>query len=290
LALPERQVLAWLQPDAPGLFTPERFPVFNLLVPEGRYYGFPVHGVPGFKFGKYHHFEEIVDPDYYQRDPTWEDEDLLRNFASRYFPQGAGPTMSLVACMFTNSPDNHFIIDLHPEYPQVSFATGFSGHGYKFASVIGEIMADLADWGRSRHDLQLFNLARFTGQVSELYRDHPGRIRTGDRDLRRQPRALPRRRTGTRTATTRRIRETRLRSPRSGPPSSRRNDRDQRTNRVGGQILKRTRTRPLRPAGPMSGSPLGSVQQRGREFIHQDYRWDTTDPRFWEKDDVQTFW
>jgi hypothetical protein len=156
--------------------------------------------------------------------------------------------------------------------------------------VIGEIMADLADWGRSRHDLQLFNLARFTGQVSELYRDHPGRIRTGGQDLRSHRRALPRRRARTRTQTTRRIRETRVRSPRSRPPSRRRNTRDQRTNRVGGQILKRTRTRQLQPAGPMSGSPLGTVQHRGREFIDQDYRWDTTDPRFWEKDDVQTFW
>ncbi len=138
-AIPERQVLAWLQPERPELFTPERFPVFNLLVPEGRYYGFPVHTIPGFKFGKYHHFEEVVQPDSYDREPDLEDEEMLRDFAARYFPEGAGPTMTLKACMFTNSPDKHFIIDLHPEYPQVSFAGGFSGHGYKFASVIGEV-------------------------------------------------------------------------------------------------------------------------------------------------------
>ena len=60
LAVPERQVLAWLQPTRPEYF--QYFPVFNLLVDEGRFYGFPVHGVPGFKFGKYHHLEEKVDP------------------------------------------------------------------------------------------------------------------------------------------------------------------------------------------------------------------------------------
>ena len=55
LAVPERQVLAWLQPTTPAWFEPGRFPVFNLQVEEGRYYGFPVYEVPGFKFGRYHH-------------------------------------------------------------------------------------------------------------------------------------------------------------------------------------------------------------------------------------------
>jgi len=291
LVTPERQVLAWLQPDAPQLFTPHRFPVFNLLVPEGRFYGFPVHGVPGFKFGKYHHFQEVVDPDIYHRDPTWEDEDMLRDFASRYFPEGAGPTMSLVACMFTNSPDNHFIIDLHPRYPQVSFAAGFSGHGYKFASVIGEIMADLADWRHSRHDLRLFNLARFTGQVSDLHRGTPGleirsrgrksrpigrrhrrprpsTLRPGlDRGLSRQDRARARRASGgPRKSASRRISSGR----RSTSPT------------------RRVRSTPRRKLG--SPSTVGSVVPRQREFIGSGYHWDTTDPRFWDKDDIKTFW
>jgi sarcosine oxidase len=65
-------------------------------------------------------------------------------------------------CLFTNSPDEHFILDLHPEFPQVSMAAGFSGHGFKFAPVIGEIMADFAiDGGCTRWDLELFRLGRF---------------------------------------------------------------------------------------------------------------------------------
>ncbi|MEJ7632922.1 MAG: N-methyl-L-tryptophan oxidase, partial [Rubrobacteraceae bacterium] len=147
LAVPERQVLAWLQPERPEHFRPDNFPVFNLLVDEGRFYGFPVFGVPGFKFGKYFHLNETGSADEIDRQPHDYDERILRSFAERYFPDGCGPTMDLQTCMFTNTPDHHFVMDLHPEYSQVSFASPCSGHGFKFASVIGEVMADLATTG-----------------------------------------------------------------------------------------------------------------------------------------------
>ena len=128
--------------------TPRRFPVFNLLVEEGRYYGFPVHAVPGFKFGRYHHFEETGIPtrSTASRIPTT--SRCCASSPRATSPMAAGPTMTLKSCMFTNTPDHHFIIDLHPRYPQVSFASPCSGHGFKFASVIGEIMADLAERGK----------------------------------------------------------------------------------------------------------------------------------------------
>jgi glycine/D-amino acid oxidase-like deaminating enzyme len=62
--------------------------------------------------------------------------------------------------MFTNTPDEHFVLDVHPELEEVSIAAGFSGHGFKFCSVVGEIMADLATAGRTRWDLDLFRMAR----------------------------------------------------------------------------------------------------------------------------------
>jgi sarcosine oxidase len=162
LAVPERQVLAWLQPSRPELFRPEVFPVFNLEAEEGHCYGFPSFLVPGFKFGKYHHRRETVeDPDAPRREPDREDEELLRDLAQRYFPEGAGAAVMLKACLFTNSPDGHFILDRHPEHPQVAIAAGFSGHGYKFCSVVGEVMADLAQRGESGHDIELFRLRRF---------------------------------------------------------------------------------------------------------------------------------
>ena len=164
LAVPERQVLAWLQPSRPEYFRTSAFPVFNLEAEEGRFYGFPSFLIPGFKFGKYHHRGEVVDPDTVNRRPEPEDEELLRSFARRYFPEGAGPTIMLKACMFTNSPDRHFILDQHPTHPEVSVAAGFSGHGYKFCSVVGEVMADLAQRGESRHDIEFFRLGRFAGR------------------------------------------------------------------------------------------------------------------------------
>jgi len=162
VAVPERQVLAWLQPTRPEYFRCETFPVFNLLVEEGRFYGFPVFSVPGFKFGKYHHLEEKADPDMVDCSVNERDERVRRQFAERYFPDGCGPTMDLQTCMFTNTPDHHFVIDLHPDYPQVSIASPCSGHGFKFASVIGEIMADLAEKGMTRHDISMFGLDRMT--------------------------------------------------------------------------------------------------------------------------------
>jgi sarcosine oxidase len=162
LAVPERQVLAWLQPTRPELFTPDRFPVFLLDVEEGSYYGFPEHDVPGFKFGRYHHLREPMDPDDPDRATRPDDEAILRAFAARYFPEGAGPTILLKTCIFTNSPDEHFLIDRLPDTPHVTVAAGFSGHGYKFCSLVGEVMADLAISGATRHDIGLFSLARFT--------------------------------------------------------------------------------------------------------------------------------
>jgi sarcosine oxidase len=161
LAVPERQVLAWLQPHRPEWFGPDRFPVFNIQVEEGRYYGLPVYEVPGFKFGRYHHRNETGAADTLLRAPDAADEALLRQFGERYFPEGSGATMGLRACMFTNTPDEHFILDRHPDHAQVVLASPCSGHGYKFCSVIGEILADLATGdGATRHDIGFLRLGR----------------------------------------------------------------------------------------------------------------------------------
>ena len=161
LAVPERQVLAWLQPIDGSLYTPDVFPVFNAYFDEGRYYGFPVYGIPGFKVGRYHHLEEVIDPDCAIKTVNSEDEAVLRSAVERYFPKANGTTMTLKTCMFTNTPDEHFIVDLLPANPQVAVAAGFSGHGFKFASVIGEILADLAINGETEHNIDLLKIDRF---------------------------------------------------------------------------------------------------------------------------------
>jgi sarcosine oxidase len=168
-AVPERQVLAWLQPRRPEWFAPDRFPVFNLEVEEGRYYGLPVYEVPGFKFGRYHHRGEHCAAEAMRREVDAEDERLLRQFGERYFPEGSGATMALRACMFTNTPDEHFIVDHHPEHPQVVLASPCSGHGYKFCSVMGEILADLASGdGTTRHEIGFLRLSRIWQEVPAM--------------------------------------------------------------------------------------------------------------------------
>ena len=168
VAVPERQVLIWLAPRRADWFQLERFPVWNGEVEEGRFYGLPEFNpsgtTPGVKLGRYHHLEEACDPDAVDRSVTAADEAMLRDFAERYFPDSAGRTLDMVVCMFTNTPDEHFVLDTLPEAPQVSVAAGFSGHGFKMASVIGEVMADLAQKGETRHDIALHRLSRFQRQ------------------------------------------------------------------------------------------------------------------------------
>jgi len=157
-----RQALAWLSPTAPELFTPARMPVFNLVLDGEHVYGFPAFGIPGFKLGRYEREGESGDPDGISREPALADELPLRAFAQRHFPDGAGPTIALKTCLFELSPDEHFLVGAHPEARQAVVGAGFSGHGFKFCPVIGEILADLALDGKTSHDLGLFRMDRFS--------------------------------------------------------------------------------------------------------------------------------
>jgi sarcosine oxidase len=163
-AVPERQVLLWARTLRPERFAVGTFPIFILEVPEGLYYGFPEYGIPGLKIGLMHHRRQVVDPDAWDRDfiePR--DEALLRAATGRYLPDADGPALTLRTCMFTNTPDKHFIIDTLPDAPSVTIVSPCSGHGFKFASVIGEIAADLALEGSTDHDLGIFRIDRFPG-------------------------------------------------------------------------------------------------------------------------------
>ena len=135
--------------------------MFVADVPEGHYYGFPTYEVPGFKLGKFHHLGETGDPADLRHEPTREDERLLREFVESYAPAAAGPTMRLSTCMFTNTPDGDFLLDVHPDHANVVVGAGFSGHGFKFASVVGEILADLALDGDTDYSTDIFALSRF---------------------------------------------------------------------------------------------------------------------------------
>jgi sarcosine oxidase len=170
LARPERQVVGWFRPRRSELFEAERFPVFDILFEEGNYYGLPASGQPGFKLGRHGHLREPADPDQVDRVIHPRDEAVLRRALARYFPDGDGGAVALATCLFTNSPDQHFIVDRISDAPPVVVAAGFSGHGFKFAPVIGEILADLATRGSSRHAIERFRLGRFAAPAISVER------------------------------------------------------------------------------------------------------------------------
>lgn len=155
-----RQSLGWFAPLQPELLAMDRFPAFTLDVDEGGFYGFPLWGHPGFKLGSPHWGGDPFDPNTPTREPAPAHEAVLRRCLERYIPAAAGTTLGLKACLYTMTPDEHFIIDTLPDHPQVIVASPCSGHGYKFASAVGEVLADLATAGRSRFDLSLFSLGR----------------------------------------------------------------------------------------------------------------------------------
>ncbi len=162
IAIAERQVIGWFQPKRPDLFRLGAFPVSNLKSDAGHFYQFPAWHVPGFKIGLYHHLREHGHADTLPREVTARDEAALRAGIERYFPDANGDCLALRACLFTNTPDGHFIIDTLPDFPEVIAASPCSGHGYKFASVVGEILADLATGKAPSLDISLFQLRRFS--------------------------------------------------------------------------------------------------------------------------------
>ena len=157
-----RQVLAWVWPKEPDRFALGTLPVWAIDRGDGTlHYGFPMmQDVPGFKVA-HHGRGPVTDPDKVIRDVLPGDEQTFRPILRQMIPAANGPLLSMRVCLYTNSPDSHFIIDRHPRHDRVTIACGFSGHGFKFASVVGEILADLALQGRTELPAQFLGLARF---------------------------------------------------------------------------------------------------------------------------------
>jgi sarcosine oxidase len=152
----ERQALHWFAParDA-GAFSPERCPI-HLWQFDGQrfFYGFPDLGA-GVKLA-FHHGGEITDAADVRRDVAPDEVSAVRAALRRFVPAADGPCLSSAVCLYTNAPDEHFWIDRHPAHSNVWVASACSGHGFKFAPVIGEILADLVQRKQPRFDLGLF--------------------------------------------------------------------------------------------------------------------------------------
>jgi sarcosine oxidase len=116
---------------------------------------------PGFKFAHHLPTDGAVDPDAVSREPKPGEREDLRKILTTYLPAADGPLLALKTCLYTNTPDGHFIIDNYPGHPGVQIACGFSGHGFKFASVIGELLAEASVTGKLDPTLEFLRLARF---------------------------------------------------------------------------------------------------------------------------------
>ncbi|RQG92747.1 N-methyl-L-tryptophan oxidase [Natrarchaeobius halalkaliphilus] len=156
----ERQVLTWLQPETPGHFARDRFPIWRVQTPSDLFYGYPTDSAPGATFGRSTNRNEVRDPDAFEHEPTQADERPLREFAREYFPAGAGPTMRMESGLAITTPDDRLLVDTLPEHPQVAIGVGPSESGFAYASVLGEILADLTLEGETDHDVERFSIDR----------------------------------------------------------------------------------------------------------------------------------
>jgi sarcosine oxidase len=153
--------MTWFTPREPALFEPRRFPVFLMRTPHGNHYGFPSVDGATVKIAKHHHLDETVDPETVDRTVSAKDEAAIRAAVSAHIPAADGPLARAKTCLYAMTPDHDFIVDVMPGAPNVVIASACSGHGFKFAPVMGEILADLATAGTAPHDISRFRLARF---------------------------------------------------------------------------------------------------------------------------------
>jgi sarcosine oxidase len=161
-----RQLLAWVTPKDPASFALGNFPCWMYAEDgmPGVYYGFPglpagLNGPSGIKIA-YHAAGELTDPDHVRREVGPGETDDLVRVLKQFFRKGYADIKEVKVCLYTNSPDEHFIIDHLPGSPDITVAAGFSGHGFKFASVVGEILADLALDGRTAHPITFLSASR----------------------------------------------------------------------------------------------------------------------------------
>ena len=168
-----RQAIAWVNPKESKLFELGKFPCWLIddHTQHGMYYGFPI--LPVGRFGApiglkvaLHYPGHVSDPDAVNRVPSKEDEEMLIEAIHKFLPDGFSSMHVMKTCLYTNTPDENFVLDYLPGYDQqVAIAAGFSGHGFKFVSVVGEIMADLAMKGKTELPIGFLNAQRFNNSL-----------------------------------------------------------------------------------------------------------------------------
>jgi sarcosine oxidase len=166
----ERQVVGWFPLRAPELYSPQRCPVFMHETETGRYrYGFPSLDGATVKMAV-HHEGTTTSPDEVDRTARPEDLAPVQSFVREWLVGVEPVAVRSQVCLYTNTPDAHFVVGSLPGVPALTVLGGFSGHGFKFAPVMGDVAADLALQGRTDYPIELFEPRRFSAGLP-LHRD-----------------------------------------------------------------------------------------------------------------------
>lgn len=160
---PLRCQVMFFAPDRPADYGPERFPTFIAHLKAT--YGTATYGMAslegsGVKIA-FHGGQAAPHPRDINYTPDQETEDRIRGFIREHVPGANGALTEARICLYTMTPDEHFILDQHPQYPQIVVGSACSGHGFKFSTLNGKILADLALEGHTAHDISLFSIGRF---------------------------------------------------------------------------------------------------------------------------------
>jgi glycine/D-amino acid oxidase-like deaminating enzyme len=171
LQLPElslevlRKPLFWYEPPQAdrAAHAPTQLPCFAFDRPGGFFYGFPRLDDRGIKIAEHTGGRAVADPLTVDRGIDAEERGRIEACLAAHLPRVGHSGTATAVCLYTMSPDGHFVIGLHPAHPRVAVAAGFSGHGFKFASLVGEVLADLALDGRTAHPIGFLRPERFAG-------------------------------------------------------------------------------------------------------------------------------
>lgn len=158
----ERQVMHWFEPHhVMAHFQPERHPVYLWEVDaESLFYGFPAQdGETRLKVAFYHR-PGVTTPDRIDRSVASSEVQEMADYLTSRVPSLPGRHVQSKTCIYTMTPDRDFVVGTHPEHPSVVVAAGFSGHGFKFVPLVGEVLADLVTHGHTQHDVTLFDPSR----------------------------------------------------------------------------------------------------------------------------------
>lgn len=159
-----RKSLFWYEPRSADYDRKNGAPVYLYQTPEGVFYGFPRIDARGMKVAQHSFGETVADPLAVDRTLRASERLHVESFLERHLPSAGGALTGHAVCMYTMTPDENFLLGVHPDHPRIALAAGLSGHGFKFTSVLGEILADLTLYGRTAMPVDFLSPRRFAAR------------------------------------------------------------------------------------------------------------------------------